>query len=97
MGVPLNSSTPAVGGKRSSKGWKESSGVIEVAVGGGARRETGQGQVGSAGSGVYCNEKGNSGDAAGRMERDCSHCVARPEEGERCSEEAGNSQGVRVL
>src|SRR5260370_29258497 len=97
MGGPLNSSTAAVGGKRSSKGWKESSGVIEVAVGGGARRETGQGEVGSAGSGVYCDEKGNSGDAAGRMERYCGDCLARFEKGERCSEEAGNSQGVRVL
>src|SRR6266481_4998077 len=43
MGVPLNSSTPAVGGKRRTKGWKVFGGVVEVAVGGG--RDVKQGKV----------------------------------------------------
>src|SRR6267154_5664497 len=43
MGVPLNSSTPAVGGKRSRKGWKAFRGMIEVGSGGG--RDVKQGKV----------------------------------------------------
>src|SRR6266436_4793174 len=94
MGVLWNSSTPAVGGKRSRKGWKEFRGVIEIGGGGGAGRETGQSEVGSARGGVYCHEESNSRDAARRVQRDCGDCVARFEEGERCREEVGNSEGV---
>ena len=43
MGVPLNSSTPAVGGKRRTKGWKVFGGVVEVAVAEG--RDVKQGKV----------------------------------------------------
>src|SRR6266478_1807295 len=94
MGVPLNSSTPEVGGKRSRKGWKELSGVIEVGSGRGAGRETGQSEVGSARGSVHRNEKSNSRDAAGRVERGCGDCVQGFEEGERCREKVGNSEGV---
>src|SRR5258707_1472807 len=49
------------------KGWKRKRGVIEVG-GGGASRETGQGEVGSAGCGVDCDEKSDSGDGEGGVE-----------------------------
>src|SRR5438445_5131081 len=63
----------------------------------GASRETGQGEVGSAGSGGDSHEKSNSWDADWGVERDCSDCVEGFEEGERRCEETGNSEGVRVV
>jgi len=59
-------------------------------VSGGASRETGQGEVGSAGCRVDCDEESDSGNAEGGVERDCGNCVERFEEGGRGGSEAGD-------